>query len=306
MIANQILQLKENLDNSRRAVSFMGGTVGENPAFDNLAAEIDSIPVGDANYVMVVDDGVVFRKDILPGALPNAKLVSVGGMTHKSKNLINIPFIDATTGGDTNGFTISVNWSSPIYVSAEECATTSSSIWRFKIDYTDGSSTYVMDNHLRNGGLRVAASESKVITAITYRNTYITEGKYSGIMISYGETRVPYEPYYEGLRDTRVTAVRVLGADGTEKARHELPASITALDGWGKGLNGYANTYNFESGIYTKHTIDGETLLETPIIENVRTTFNNILNVEGGGSIEFINEHNQSAPSDLRYMRRLV
>lgn len=103
-VAEQIIQLKQNLDNSRQTVLLKGGSVGDTPAFNNLANEIESIPSGDANYVLVDDTDTAYRKNILAGADQYAKLKSLGGMTYKRHkpdgNLLPYPYIDNT---DTQG-----------------------------------------------------------------------------------------------------------------------------------------------------------------------------------------------------------
>jgi hypothetical protein len=347
------------------------------------------------------DESVAYQKLVPADAAPYAQLNSVGGMTYKSKNLVHIPDIQKGVG-DNN--IIDVNLTDKIYVSAEVCATTSSNIWRLELTQLNGEKWYVMDKQLQDGGVyfNKITADNPVIS-IKYRDTYITEGKYSKFMITYGMTRVPYEPYYEDLRDAKVTAIRNHGANLTDGITIDpsvminkevyrelplilgqgtytisfsssvywqsrstnitkvtgaetsnafvftvndnapafvrfrdatssstpwdystkimvnrgdnalpyspyyeqtipLPTEITSLDGWGKGIEGYPNTYDFESGTYTKYTDDGETLLETPIIVGIPTTFDNIIAVEGGGSLEFVNEYGYDAPSSITYL----
>lgn len=246
------------------------------------------------------DESVAYQKVVPANAAPYAQLNSVGGMTYKSKNLVDIP----NMGDDTiMPVTISVNFTSNIYISAEIDEQPTTNAWIIQLVHRSGAQQYLYPSHLtRAGGNKYTITADDPITSLTYRKNSATDGKYSKFMVSYGDTRTPYEPYYDGLRDTKVTAVRVLGADGTERARRELPASITSLDGWGKGIEGYPNTYDFESGIYTKYTDDGESLLETPITENIPVAFDNIIAVEGGGSLEFVNEYSKPAPSSITYL----
>lgn len=104
-IAEQITKSAQNLSNARKAILLKGGNVGDNPAFNNLASEIESIPSGDANYVLVDDTDTAYRKSILPGAASLAKLKSIGGMTYKrnknSKNLL--PSSGTVTTTETGG-----------------------------------------------------------------------------------------------------------------------------------------------------------------------------------------------------------
>lgn len=103
-IAEQLSKTAQNLSNARQTILLKGGSVGDTPAFDNLASEIESIPSGDSNYVLVDDTDTAYRKTILAGADQYAKLKSLGGMTYKRHkpdgNLLPYPYIDNT---DTQG-----------------------------------------------------------------------------------------------------------------------------------------------------------------------------------------------------------
>lgn len=96
-IATQLIKAKNNLANSRKAVIYKGGNVGEVAKFDNLASEIESIPSGDVNYVFVDDTDTAYRKQILSGASPLAKIKSIGGSlwswdTVKVTSLVSVGF----------------------------------------------------------------------------------------------------------------------------------------------------------------------------------------------------------------------
>jgi hypothetical protein len=108
-IAEQITKSAQNLSNARKAILLKGGNVGDNPAFNNLASEIESIPSGDVNYVLVEDTDTAYRKSILNGAYSLAKLKSIGGMTYKrfkeDDNLLPYPYISANDMQGT--FTVS-------------------------------------------------------------------------------------------------------------------------------------------------------------------------------------------------------
>jgi hypothetical protein len=83
----QIEKLQNNLQKCRDIITYKGGTVGDTTGFNHLAKEIETIPAGNADYVLVEDNSTVYEKQIMAGALPKAKLRELGGMTYKWKGI---------------------------------------------------------------------------------------------------------------------------------------------------------------------------------------------------------------------------
>lgn len=115
------------------------------------------------------------------------------------KNLLGIPKIDQSTPGGVSGVSVSVNLPVPVTISADySAAIISKSIWRFKVDFLDGSSSYGLDDGL-NGttGTHTTfnGTQENPITSITYRGTNIESGEIASIMCNVGTTPTPYEPY---------------------------------------------------------------------------------------------------------------
>jgi hypothetical protein len=98
-IENQLIKAKNNLENSRKAIVYKGGSVGDVASFDNLASEIDSIPAGDDKYVLVDDSETAYRKEILPGASELVKVKKIGGAT-KHINLVPLDNINNASNKD--------------------------------------------------------------------------------------------------------------------------------------------------------------------------------------------------------------
>ena len=168
-VAEQIIQLKQNLDNSRQTVLLKGGSVGDIPAFDNLANEIESIPSGDANYVFVDDTDTAYKKQILAGAAPLAKLKSIGGMTYKCNNLIPFPYANGKEAGYTetiNGITWTVNADGSITANGTSTASSAFSLWG------------TFDLHLPKGIYTLSGANSYVGVYITASNNIHTECGY--------------------------------------------------------------------------------------------------------------------------------
>lgn len=124
------------------------------------------------------------------------EIVSVGGRT---KNLVNIPIIDSSTGTKT----IRCYIDQTISFSCQEYPTliarddgTETSIWRIAFKRLDGSTTYAVDSALKGQGTTLTTvTADNPIVSIEYRGTYIREGAYKGIQIEYGREITAYEPY---------------------------------------------------------------------------------------------------------------
>lgn len=65
----------------RKSIAKMGGSVADDASLREIPSAIESIPVGDANYVLVEDSAVAYEKVILSGARSVASVDKIGGMT---------------------------------------------------------------------------------------------------------------------------------------------------------------------------------------------------------------------------------
>lgn len=159
-------------------------------------------------------------------------------VARSGENLIDIPAIDKSTPPikiDTSVFkklhvsiTISADYSS---VEIEK------SIWRFQVNFLDGTRTYITDEQL-NGTVgtyvTLKVTQENPITSITYRGTYITSGEISNIMFNIGSTPEPYAPY-QGNDYTLTLPETIYGG------------TVDAVTGMGEKTWGYIASYNGES-----------------------------------------------------------
>ena len=159
-------------------------------------------------------------------------------VTRSGENLIDIPKIDKSTPGGASGTSISVNFPVSITISANySAATISKSIWRFKIEFLDGSLKYAFDDEINgNLGTHVTfkGTQENPITSITYRGTNITSGEISSIMCNIGSTPEPYEPYQDDAYDIALPET-VYGG------------TVDAVTGVGSKEWGFIASYNGES-----------------------------------------------------------
>lgn len=114
----------------------------------------------------------------------------------QGKNLVNIPPISK----DTEHTSIECNLIGTIAISAEVFANNNNNnIWRINVRRKDGTSVNITDEDLKQKTSKsiITATFDNPITLITYRGIYISSGAYDRIMVAYGDTIQPYEPYKE-------------------------------------------------------------------------------------------------------------
>ncbi|MBQ8829952.1 MAG: hypothetical protein IJ022_07680 [Burkholderiaceae bacterium] len=190
-----------------------------NENYENLKEEVslNSLVLSELGMKYTVDIEDTYDERVTAGGgnvLDNskAKIRKVIGNTQRSKNLVDIPEITAST----STLTISgLNITEYVWVSAEECATVSKSIWRINLIKQDGSTHSITDDILASGGMYVPITSDNPVVSIQYRGTYITSGRYAQIMIaparynsSVGyERQYNYQPY--GLLSSTFGGVRM-------------------------------------------------------------------------------------------------
>lgn len=159
-------------------------------------------------------------------------------VTRCGKNLIDIPKIDQSTPGGVVGTSVFVKLATTITLNADYSSVEiTENIWRFKIDFLDGSLLYATDDNL-NGNISsyvtFKGTKENPITSITYRNTFITSGELFNIMCNIGSTPEPYEPY-QGNDYTLTLPETIYGG------------AVDAVTGVGEKTWGYIASYNGES-----------------------------------------------------------
>lgn len=191
-----------------------------NENYENLKEEVslNSLVLSELGMKYTVDIEDTYDERVTAGGgnvLDNskAKIRKVIGNTQRSKNLVDIPEITASI---TSTITITgLNITEYVWVSAEECATVSKSIWRINLIKQDGSTHSVTDDILASGGMYVPITSDNPVVSIQYRGTYITSGQYAQIMIApaYYNSSVGYERQYNyqpyGLLSSTFGGVRM-------------------------------------------------------------------------------------------------
>ena len=239
-------EMQAQVEQIRNAILWRGGEISTTAGLDEVPEAIMNIPA-DASLAFQTDDSVAYQKIVPSGAEEYAQVAKVGGMTYKTRNLIPFPYrrpIGYTT--TVNGVTFTVQSDGGVSVvgtatqdisfqlhGGTDSATQQyfSSVFKSGNTYAvsggkgnavivartmleDGTSTkYWIESNANKNGSGVFP-EGRILqfiaVSVTGGNT-VNEVVYP--MLNEGSTALPYEPYYEGLRDTKVTELVSEGAN---------------------------------------------------------------------------------------------
>lgn len=230
----------------------------------NFERRISNIEQHISDDYFVTDNTVSYKKAVPARACSTAKLLTIGGMTYKCNNLIPYPYTDTTktvegvTFTDNGDGTITLNGSvpedqargvsftlkarsTPINLPNETCTISgcpsgSDNVYVGLSFYNDSTWTTELVDYY-------GVPASKNLSNISYNSVAITIGVQPGAvcnnlvikpMLNVGSTALPYEPYYEGLRDSKVTEIVSEGVNrfDSEKITSQSSSTIeaTAID----------------------------------------------------------------------------
>ena len=227
--AELALSIQDSFVKTCQALEDIGGDVPAGVSIQDLPDIINNTQVG-AKFHTV--NGIADSTVVPDGAATFAKVGSVGGMTYKSNNLIPFPYLNTSTtingveftvqddGGikvkgtassnttfrlaNKNILTLPINI--PITLSGGIAASANSgkitiNVRRFDVD---GKDMWFLDTEGKPSTGTLSTGET-----LNYISVYIVGGTTVDAtvypMLNAGSTALPYEPYFEGIRDTKVT-----------------------------------------------------------------------------------------------------
>lgn len=231
-ILGELEKTKTYLRNTRKAILGRGGEISTTAGFKDVSNAIFNIPA-DASLAYQVDDDVAYRKTILAGAEKYALLSSVGGMTYKSNNLLkslstyaNTTVEDGVVKQITADSRTEFNFkiqkhNGTVVTDILAVSPTITSLGVVAMTFTK-SSDFERIVFGVNGSQRDTTASAYVsnlidgkVYTLSFNVTNITQGSISwcDVMLNEGSTALPYEPFYEGLRDSKVTEIKNYGAN---------------------------------------------------------------------------------------------
>lgn len=237
-IKSELNKTAEYLRRTRKAILGRGGEISETAGLKDLPDAIINIPA-DTSLAFQTDEETAYEKVVPSGAEEYALLKSVGGMSYKTRNLIPYPYVNTTrtisgitfTDVGNGEIVLSGTWSGGTefadFVLIKGC---NLPVGNYTLSGAEGGATYSyrVFGWIKNGD----GTTKKYISVYTepapfeitngdsieiYVRVSYDIGTVSNLVISpmlnEGTTALPYEPYFEGLRHTKVTALESEGAN---------------------------------------------------------------------------------------------
>ena len=188
----------------------------------------------------------------------------IGGMSHKSENLIpfdyknrtqtnsGITYVSNLDGSITINGTAEKRVTFVLYQNPDDLITKVGNVYTSSLP-ADGNGVYLQINYFNQDGVGTEGQFRVNVNSTTTK--IIPEGWYGSLiflgveagtvvnnvtvypMLNRGETALPYEPYFAGFRDTKVTEVQSKGIDTQIIETLPIPAGVQNLDGYGQGIN---------------------------------------------------------------------
>jgi hypothetical protein len=244
------------------------GEIGKISAFDKRIENLEAA-VSPGLVTPTVDDSVAYVKDVSTGALPNAMISEIGGMTYNVNGVLRdakvtavesvgvnlIPFSYKDASKTTNGITFTVNGDGTVTVNG-----TATELAEINIQYN------VEKNTLFRKGTTYTVSDgvrdSSALNYYMYVNAVGSDGVEKTVMGTHTPTARSYTCDDDSFTGTVIRLVIVKGVTVSnlvfkpmlnrgefalpyvqyKKHTLSIPEAVCALDGYGLGIN--ATTYN--------------------------------------------------------------
>lgn len=208
-IATKLTDLTNDLRACRQAITEKGGEISVNAGFAEVAEKILEIPSG-TSIGTVIDDTASLIKQVPVNSVNHCFVKSIGGMTYKCNNLIPFPYRSSNSVIKDIGYTETLNGITftvledrgvKIVGTAEKTTYFGVCNINFSKIYSSYSVSQRCDLNINNGITSIYVVNGETIDTVVYP------------MVNVGATLLPYEPYFEGLQDTKPTAIKVSGAN---------------------------------------------------------------------------------------------
>lgn len=264
-ITDKIKELIQDKRGGINALIYRSSDVKMEAGFEEIAEKILTLPPS-SSISTIIDDTISLTKNAPVDSTKYCYLKSLGGMTYKCNNLIPYPYHNTTN--TSKGITFTDNGDGTITLNG----TAESNVgftFQLKNSFTLPKGTYTLSGFpsglnascylivsVYNGSTWVGEfldngkGITKNISNLTYTGCQVSIHISAGTvcnnlvvkpMLNTGSTALPYEPYYEGLRDNKATAIKVSGAN----LAHFVGWSATPGDDGVKAIsNRYGTTIN--------------------------------------------------------------
>ena len=224
---------------------------------------INDLPFADVKGLPVVDENVGYTKQVPADSASYAKINKVGGMSYKTKNLTQIAdgtisITDWYYDNANLNYTFKPNTTYTISFDYQFVSTSADSIYcgigygttnfeatlftksypnltkgTMSLTFTTPSS---FGERKGNGYARFIGGNAPHTTSIMI----------SRVMLNEEATALPYEPYFDGLKDSKVTEIKSIGANVLNIEGNEFGNGK-----WFRTMNNGLTIHSFAAGKYT-------------------------------------------------------
>ena len=241
---------QESMEEAQRIEAKLDSRAVKNQKeFDHVKSELT---------IAVIDDSSTLDKVVPEGVYPYAKVSEIGGLTRKCTNMMPFPYVSGSSK-TTNGITFTANPDGSITIEGTNTHTTyveyplitsNSKTWRYSSVTVSLYGNPSDDIYVTVGGggfgfMEVKAGGSAVLTnngttnVFSYGLVRVAAGATVSAtvypMFNEGDVALPYEPYFTGLRNAKVTSVKSVGVN--VESRIDIPEEVQALEGYGAGVS---------------------------------------------------------------------
>ena len=250
-----------------------------------------------------LDSLLAYAKDVPANALPYAEIAKVGGMTYKDGNTLRSAKVTEVKSVGVNLFDgevlegyYNVDNGSYVYNEKQYCTKNFIPVLPITQYFVSKASNYVLfydsnKNFLSSqyyaASVQFAAPERAAYMLVNFGNV-----EKNNIMINAGATALPYTPYVKHILPIP-EAVQAL--EGYGQGNPDDPAEYNAII-WGEhGTNQYLQKGNIVDVVWYA--------LSTPEVTDISDLLpaDNLISVEGGGTLTFENEYGYAVPSEVEY-----
>ncbi len=264
----------ETLEDIKKSIITKGGNVSRNATIDDIPSAILGIPVGDTNYVKVIDSEDAYEKHILSGAVDYAMINKISGWSfdkaQTSKNILNPKLL--TIGTQNYDYTDAYGAIEPVF--NDDGSITFVDQLRYEDEYTiiqglisalgcsygryfiylEGTSNPSLEECNEYGYFCIKCNNTDnigthTIKVMLWQDTSVT------LLDSYEIVEAPegteFEPFIENIKKYRVSRIESHGANilvfpyGKQKQYGE---------GYSETINGVTYTVLPYGGIHKKGT----------------------------------------------------
>ena len=229
-IAELTTDLVTNLRNTRNAIIGRGGKIAADAGFSAIPAAIASIPA-DSSTSEYIDDTTALTKVVPTNSIKYCYINKLGGMSRKCNNLVdqNNPYATNARTATSNGNTYkqdgwNVSQIIPITPSKNYCHNLSVNSY---CAWFDKDRKYIE-------GFTIEPNKVKWAPSNAY---YIRMDFPQGVdvMLAQSDTVPTYEPYFDGLRDTKVTEIVSEGVNLFDESQIKYATTRNGVqaDDWG-------------------------------------------------------------------------